>query len=343
MASRVEICGVDTSRLPVIPEQELAGYFQKIYAGDKAAREEFIRGNLRLVLSIVQRFSMRGENMDDLFQIGCIGLMKAVDHFKLEMNVRFSTYAVPMIIGEIRRYLRDNNLLRVSRSLRDTAYRAYQVKNALLEKNMQEPTIDEIAREMGMRPEEVVYALDAIADPVSLSQPIYQDGEDTLYVLDSLSDDKFSDERWLSSIALSDAVSKLNPRERSIIYLRYFAGKTQMEVSREIGISQAQVSRLKKAPCAACAKRIRRTKWHYKRHPFTRMPFVKFAYIRKEKSFNHDQSQSCYNFVTFIIQHPILNCKYFFVFFKIFLSLSPALSKGSRHAKKEAVSRLFAV
>lgn len=253
MASRVEICGVDTSRLPVIPEQELAGYFQKIYAGDKAAREEFIRGNLRLVLSIVQRFSMRGENMDDLFQIGCIGLMKAVDHFKLEMNVRFSTYAVPMIIGEIRRYLRDNNLLRVSRSLRDTAYHAYQVKNALLEKNMQEPTIDEIAREMGMRPEEVVYALDAIADPVSLSQPIYQDGEDTLYVLDSLSDDKFSDERWLSSIALSDAVSKLNPRERSIIYLRYFAGKTQMEVSREIGISQAQVSRLEKN--ALCSMR----------------------------------------------------------------------------------------
>ena len=191
--------------------------------------------------------------MDDLFQIGCIGLMKAVDHFKLEMNVRFSTYAVPMIIGEIRRYLRDNNLLRVSRSLRDTAYRAYQVKNALLEKNMQEPTIDEIAREMGMRPEEVVYALDAIADPVSLSQPIYQDGEDTLYVLDSLSDDKFSDERWLSSIALSDAVSKLNPRERSIIYLRYFAGKTQMEVSREIGISQAQVSRLEKS--ALCSMR----------------------------------------------------------------------------------------
>lgn len=247
MSLRVEICGVDTSKLPVIPEQQLESYFRKIYAGDQQAREEFIQGNLRLVLSIVQRFSMRGENLDDLFQIGCIGLMKAIDNFNIDMKVKFSTYAVPMIIGEIRRYLRDNNLLRVSRSLRDIAYRAYQTKTALMEKNMQEPSVDEIAREMGMAVEDVVYALDAIADPISLSQPIYQDGDDTLYVLDSLSDEKFSDESWLSSIALSDAVSKLNEREKNIIYLRYFAGKTQMEVSKEIGISQAQVSRLEKS------------------------------------------------------------------------------------------------
>ena len=247
MSMRVEICGVDTSQLPIIPEHQLETYFQKIYAGDTQAREQFIRGNLRLVLSIVQRFSMRGENMDDLFQIGCIGLMKAIDNFNIALKVKFSTYAVPMIIGEIRRYLRDNNLLRVSRSLRDSAYRAYQAKTALIERNMQEPSIDEIAKELEMPVEEVVYALDAIADPVSLSQPLYQDGDDTLYILDSLSDQKHSDDQWLSSIALSDAVAKLGERERNIIYLRYFAGKTQMEVSKEIGISQAQVSRLEKA------------------------------------------------------------------------------------------------
>lgn len=246
MLNKVEICGVDTSKLPVIPEGELKAYFKKIYAGDKKAREEFVRGNLRLVLSIVQRFAMRGENMDDLFQIGCIGLIKAIDNFKTELNVRFSTYACPMIIGEIRRYLRDNNLVRVSRSLRDTAYKAFQIRNTLAEKNTGEPRIEEVAKEMNMAVEDVVYALDAIQDPISLSQPVYQEGGDALYVLDSISDERNSDEIWLASIALKDAISKLGEREKNIIYLRYFDGKTQMEVSEEIGISQAQVSRLEK-------------------------------------------------------------------------------------------------
>ncbi len=247
MLNKVEICGVDTSKLPVIPENQLKTYFKKIYAGDKKAREDFIRGNLRLVLSIVQRFSMRGENMDDLFQIGCIGLIKAIDNFKINFNVKFSTYACPMIIGEIRRYLRDNNLVRVSRSLRDTAYKAFQVRNQLAEQHAKEPTIDDIAKAMDKPVEDVVYALDAIQDPISLSQPIYQDDGDALYVLDSISDEKNADEVWLASIALKDAVSKLSEREKNIIYLRYFYGKTQMEVSREIGISQAQVSRLEKS------------------------------------------------------------------------------------------------
>ena len=219
----------------------------RAHQGDKAARDLLFEENTGLIYSVAKRFLGRGVEMEDLFQIGSIGLLKAVDKFDMSYDVKFSTYAVPMIIGEIRRYLRDNNSIRVSRSLRDTAYRAYQTKTALMEKNMQEPSVDEIAREMGMAVEEVVYALDAIADPISLSQPIYQDGDDTLYVLDSLSDEKFSDENWLSSIALSNAISKLNEREKNIIYLRYFAGKTQMEVSKEIGISQAQVSRLEKS------------------------------------------------------------------------------------------------
>lgn len=247
MINKVEICGVDTSKLPVIPSSQLHEFFEKIYAGDKEAREEFIQGNLRLVLSIVQRFSMRGENMDDLFQIGCVGLIKAIDNFRIDVGVKFSTYACPMIIGEIRRYLRDNNLVRVSRSLRDTAYKAFQVRNALAEKNSAEPSVEEIAKEMGLPVEDVVYALDAIQDPISLSQPIYQDGGDALYVLDSISDERNSDERWLSTLALKDAVSQLDEREKNIIYLRYFNAKTQMEVSKEIGISQAQVSRLEKS------------------------------------------------------------------------------------------------
>ena len=245
--NKVEICGVNTAKLQTLSDEEKRELLEKSKAGDEAARQKLIYGNLRLVLSIIQRFTNRNENMDDLFQIGCIGLMKAIDNFNIALKVKFSTYAVPMIIGEIRRYLRDNNLLRVSRSLRDIAYRAYQAKTALIERNMQEPSIDEIAKELEMPVEEVVYALDAIADPVSLSQPLYQDGDDTLYILDSLSDQKHSDDQWLSSIALSDAVAKLGERERNIIYLRYFAGKTQMEVSKEIGISQAQVSRLEKA------------------------------------------------------------------------------------------------
>ena len=247
MINKGEICGVDTSKLPIIPEQELKDYFRRIYAGDTQAREEFIQGNLRLVLSIVQRFAMRGENMDDLFQVGCVGLIKAIDNFKTELDVKFSTYACPMIIGEIRRYLRDNNAIRVSRSLRDTAYKAFQVRNALAGKNSEEPSIDEIAKEMQLPTEEVVFALDAIQDPISLSQPVYQDGGDALYVMDGIADERNSDEIWLTSIALKDAVAKLNEREKNIIYMRYFDGKTQMEVSEEIGISQAQVSRLEKS------------------------------------------------------------------------------------------------
>ena len=238
---------MDTSKLPVIPEKELKDYFLKIYAGDKQAREAFIRGNLRLVLSVVQRFAMRGENMDDLFQVGCVGLIKAVDNFDLKQMVKFSTYAVPMIIGEIRRYLRDNNSIRVSRSLRDTAYKAFQVRNALASKNAEEPTVEQIAKEMQMATEDVVFALDAVQDPISLSQPVYQDGGDALYVMDSIADERNSDETWMTSIALKDAVSKLGERERNIIYLRYFEGKTQMEVAEEIHISQAQVSRLEKS------------------------------------------------------------------------------------------------
>lgn len=257
MLNKVTICGVDTSKLPVISESELKGYFEKIYAGDKQAREDFIRGNLRLVLSIVQRFSMRGENLDDLFQIGCVGLIKAIDNFRLDLNVRFSTYACPMIIGEIRRYLRDSNMLRVSRSLKDTAYKAFQVRNELSKRDSEEPSLEKIASYMDMKPEDLAYALDAVQDPISLSQPVYQDDGDALYLLDGISDERSSDEIWLSSIALKDAVSKLGEREKNIIYLRYFDGKTQMEVSKEIGISQAQVSRLEKSA-------IKNMRKHYK-------------------------------------------------------------------------------
>lgn len=247
MLNKVDLCGVDTRKLPVIPESEQKAYFERIYAGDKKAREEFIWGNLRLVLSIVQRFSTRGENMDDLFQVGCIGLIKATENFNTELGVRFSTYAVPMILGELRRYMRDNNAIRVSRSIRDTAYRAFAVRTALTEKNNAEPSVDEIAKEMGISCEEVTYALDAVQDPISLSQPVYQDGGDVLYVLDGIADDKNSDDIWFTSLALKDAVDKLDEKEKRIVMLRYFQGKTQMEVASEIGISQAQVSRLEKS------------------------------------------------------------------------------------------------
>lgn len=244
--NRVEICGVDTAKLPVLTNDEMQELFIKIKAGDMEAREEFIQGNLRLVLSVIQRFNRRGENVDDLFQVGCIGLIKAIDNFDLSKNVRFSTYAVPMIIGEIRRYLRDNNSIRVSRSLRDIAYRALQARDYLVHKNKKEPTIIEIADRLDLPKEEVVFALDAIQDPVSLFEPIYHDSGDAIFIMDQVRDDKSEDEVWLKEIALREAIDKLNEREKLILNLRFYDGRTQMEVADEIGISQAQVSRLEK-------------------------------------------------------------------------------------------------
>ena len=243
---KVEICGVNTASLPLLKEEEKLELFQQIADGNREARERYIKGNLRLVLSVIQRFSGGNENVDDLFQIGCIGLMKAIDNFDTSLNVKFSTYAVPMIIGEIRRYLRDNNSIRVSRSLRDTAYKAIYAKEILTRKNDKEPTIMEIANEVGISKEEIVYALDAIQSPVSLYEPVYTDGGDTLYVMDQISDKKSREEHWVENIALDDAIKRLPQRERHIIDLRFFEGKTQMEVASEIGISQAQVSRLEK-------------------------------------------------------------------------------------------------
>lgn len=245
--NKVEICGVNTSKLPVLSNSKMKELFIKVKQGDKEAREKLIHGNLRLVLSVIQRFNNRGEYVDDLFQVGCIGLMKAIDNFDLSQNVKFSTYAVPMIIGEIRRYLRDNNPIRVSRSLRDVAYKALQVRDSLVNKNSREPSIDEIAKEMNMPTEEIVMALDAIQEPISLFEPIYHDGGDPIFVMDQISDDKNNDENWISSIAIKEAMQKLNEREKMILTLRFFEGKTQMEVAQEIGISQAQVSRLEKA------------------------------------------------------------------------------------------------
>jgi RNA polymerase sporulation-specific sigma factor len=244
--NKVEICGVNTSKLPVLNNDEKDKLFKKILEGDKEARESYIKGNLRLVLSVIQRFNNRGEHVDDLFQVGCIGLIKAIDNFDITQNVRFSTYAVPMIIGEIRRYLRDNNSIRVSRSLRDTAYKALQVKERLINQNSKEPTIMEIATELGIPKEDVVFALDAIQDPISLFEPVYHDGGDALYIMDQVSDNKNQDEMWLENIALNEAMKRLNEREKHILSLRFFEGKTQMEVAEEIGISQAQVSRLEK-------------------------------------------------------------------------------------------------
>ncbi len=245
-SNKVEICGVNTAKLPVLTNEEMQKLFVKIKAGDMEARDEFIQGNLRLVLSIIQRFNRRGENVDDLFQVGCIGLIKAIDNFDLSQNVRFSTYAVPMIIGEIRRYLRDNNSIRVSRSLRDIAYKALQARDQLINKNLKEPTITEIANELNLPKEEVVFALDAIQEPISLFEPIYHDSGDAIYVMDQVKDEKSEDEIWLQEIALREAIGKLNKREKLILNLRFYEGKTQMEVAEEIGISQAQVSRLEK-------------------------------------------------------------------------------------------------
>lgn len=243
---KVEICGVNTAKLPLLTNEEKEELWKKIEKGDKEAREKYIKGNLRLVLSIIQRFSNSNENVDDLFQIGCIGLIKAVDNFDVTQEVKFSTYAVPMILGEIRRYLRDNNSIRVSRSVRDTAYKAIYTRENLTKKNNREPTINEIATEIGIEKEEIVYALDAIQSPMSLYEPVYSEGGDTLYVMDQLSDKKSKEENWVEDMALKDAISRLTQREQNIIDLRFFKGKTQMEVSQEIGISQAQVSRLEK-------------------------------------------------------------------------------------------------
>ncbi len=243
--NKVEICGVDTSKLPVLKEAEKMELLRRMHAGEKRAREQLINGNLRLVLSVIQRFANRGENPDDLFQVGCIGLIKAIDNFDISLDVRFSTYAVPMIIGEIRRYLRDNNAIRVSRSLKDIAYKAMQVKERLTGQSQTEPTIEEIAKELGLEKHEVVLALEAIVDPVSLYEPIYSDGGDTIYVMDQIGDNS-DDSNWLEEIAMKEAIAGLNPREKKILSLRFFQGKTQVEVAQEIGISQAQVSRLEK-------------------------------------------------------------------------------------------------
>ena len=244
--SKVVICGVNTAKLKVLTNEEMQKLFIKIKDGDLEAREEFIQGNLRLVLSIIQRFNRRGEPVDDLFQVGCIGLIKAIDNFDLKHNVRFSTYAVPMIIGEIRRYLRDNNSIRVSRSLRDIAYKALHAREQLIYRNSKEPTISEIADELGLPKEDVVFALEAIQEPISLFEPVYHDSGDAIFVMDQVKDDKVGDEIWIKEIALQEAMDKLNVREKQILGLRFYEGKTQMEVADEIGISQAQVSRLEK-------------------------------------------------------------------------------------------------
>ena len=244
--NKVEICGVNTARLPILTNEEKDALFIQIRQGNADAREQFIKGNLRLVLSVIRRFSSAGENVDDLFQIGCIGLMKSIDHFDVTMNVKFSTYAVPMIIGEVRRYLRDNNSIRVSRSVRDTAYKAIYAKEAMMKESEKEPTIEEVAQKIGIKAENIVLALDAIQNPVSLFEPVYTEGGDTLYVMDQISDKKNKEETWVENLSLREAINRLNKRERHIIDLRFYEGKTQMEVAQEIGISQAQVSRLEK-------------------------------------------------------------------------------------------------
>jgi len=247
LVNKVEICGVNTSKLPVLSASKMRELFECMRSGDEAARERLIRGNLRLVLSVIQRFNNRGEYVDDLFQVGCIGLIKAIDNFDLGQNVKFSTYAVPMIIGEIRRYLRDNNAIRVSRSLRDVAYKALQVRDGLVSKHSREPTLTEISRELKMPREDVVFALDAIQEPISLFDPVYHDGGDPICVMDQIGDEKNQDSNWLEGISIREAMDKLTEREKLILSLRFYQGKTQMEVADEIGISQAQVSRLEKA------------------------------------------------------------------------------------------------
>lgn len=255
--NKVEICGVNTSKLPILKAEEKEELFRRIKEGDEEARELYIKGNLRLVLSVIKRFQSSNENADDLFQIGCIGLIKAIDNFDTSLNVKFSTYAVPMIIGEIRRYLRDNNSIRVSRSLRDIAYKAIYAKENYVKKNLKEPTINEIAEEIGIEKEMIVYAMDAIQNPVSLFEPVYTEGGDTLYVMDQISDKKNKEEHWVENLSLQEAMQRLGERERHIIELRFYEGKTQMEVAEEIGISQAQVSRLEKNALKAMRNYLR--------------------------------------------------------------------------------------
>jgi RNA polymerase sporulation-specific sigma factor len=254
MRGKVEICGINTADLKVLKNDEMMALLRRCREGDKSAREQLICGNLRLVLSVIQRFLGRGENVDDLFQVGCIGLIKAIDNFDIRQPVRFSTYGVPMIVGEIRRYLRDNSAIRVSRSMRDTAYRVLQAREQLMSQNQREPTVEQIAAQLGIPREEVVMAMDAIVDPVSLYEPVYSDAGDNVCVMDQVRDSNNSDEHWLEQISLKDAIARLDKRQRNILALRFCQGKTQMEVSPEIGISQAQVSRLEKS-AIACIKR----------------------------------------------------------------------------------------
>ena len=247
MHGKVEISGINTAKLQVLKNDEMTLLLRRAAQGDLQARETLICGNLRLVLSVIQKFLGRGENMDDLFQVGCIGLMKAIDNFDVEQGVRFSTYGVPMIVGEIRRYLRDNSAIRVSRSMRDTAFRVLQAREKLMRESQREPTVEQIAKELDIPREEVVFAMDAVVDPVSLYEPVYSDGGDTLCVMDQVSDRNNTDESWIEQISLRDALDRLGEREKRILALRFYQGKTQMEVSQEIGISQAQVSRLEKS------------------------------------------------------------------------------------------------
>ena len=256
MQGKVEICGVNTSKLKVLKSEETMELLKRARGGDMEAREQLIAGNLRLVLSVIQKFTNRGENVVDLFQVGCIGLIKAIDNFNTDLDVRFSTYGVPMIIGEIRRYLRDNSSLRVSRSMRDTAYKVLQAKEKYISEHQKEPTIEEIAKILEIKREEVVFALDAIVDPVSLYEPVYDHGGDTICVMDQVRDSKNTDESWLEQIALKEAMNRLSDRERKILNLRFFEGKTQMEVSAEVGISQAQVSRLEKNAISQIKKNL---------------------------------------------------------------------------------------
>ncbi len=253
--NRVEICGVNTAKLPVLGEQEKMELIRKAQAGDKEARQKLISGNLRLVLSVIQRFTGRGENMDDLFQVGCVGLIKAIDNFKPEYGLRLSTYSCPMIIGEVRRYLRDHGMVRVSRSMRDTAYKAMQTKEQLTGRNLREPTVAEIAAEMGCPKEDVVLALEAIVEPASLQEPVYSDGKDTIYIMDQVKDSR-TDSDWLEEISIRQAIESLGEREKRILSLRFMSGKTQIEVSREVGISQAQVSRIEKGAMERIRKQL---------------------------------------------------------------------------------------
>ena len=254
MQGKVELSGVNTSKLKVLKNEETMALLRRVKEGDMEARDQLIQGNLRLVLSVIQKFMGRGENADDLFQVGCIGLMKAIDNFNVDLDVRFSTYGVPMIVGEVRRYLRDNSAIRVSRSMRDTAYKVLQAKEKYVAEHQREPSLEQLADILEIPREEIVVALDAIADPVSLYEPVYESGGDTVYVMDQVKDKKNTDESWLEHIALSEAMSKLSDREKRILALRFFKGKTQMEVSSEIGISQAQVSRLEKNALAQIRK-----------------------------------------------------------------------------------------